>query len=109
MESNKTDRSGRLASILADLISKYIARHIQKNALITVSRIILSPKGTSAKVYISIYPEKERELIMDELQSLTQKIKKDLGIHSKLRNIPNLIFELDSSSDLVDKIDRAQK
>lgn len=103
------DKHGRFSSLLAEVISGYIYKNFPPGILITVSRISFSRKATTAHIFVSVFPEDKRSEMLELLNNQLGKIKADLAKHSTLRRIPNIYFELDTSQDLVAKIDEAQK
>jgi len=103
---------------VAELIQKELAKIIQHkfnglvtNRLLTITIVRMSPDLGLAKVYISIFPSKDGENIVKEINANVSKIRYELGnvIKNDLRHIPEIVFYLDDSLDYIDRIDQALK
>lgn len=84
--------------------------------IISVTDIELSPDYRYAKVYISVFGEKEKkDTVMNALEDAAYVIRKEVGNRIRTRHIPEFTFFLDESidkgkkiSDLLDKISRGE-
>lgn len=103
------DKHGRFSSLLAEVIGKYIYKNFPPGVLVTITRVSFTRKATTAHIFVSVFPEDKRGEMLDRLNDELGAIKKNLATHSTLRRIPDIYFELDSSQDLVSKIDGALK
>ncbi|MCT4640016.1 MAG: 30S ribosome-binding factor RbfA [Bacteroidales bacterium] len=100
---------------VAKLIQKDIAEIIQRNGnawfggiMVTVSGVSVTPDLGLAKVYVSVFPVKDKDQIVKILTEKASTIRFELGkrVKNQLRIIPELKFYLDDSLDYVDNIDR---
>ena len=102
---------------------KKVARQIQKDvaeillqktssispgALISVSRVRLSPDLSYAKVFLSVFPLKDKEAFLASVDTHRAEIRNELGrlVRHQLRIVPELTFFIDDSVDYAENIDR---
>ena len=57
-------------------------------------------------VYVSIYGKKNREKVLDALKKAKGYIKSSLAKKVKMRNIPDITFELDNSMEYGEYMDK---
>lgn len=104
------------------LRTKKVAREIQrqlgilfqeetrktKGIMISVTEVRLSPDLSSARVYLSIFPDERAEEMMKWIKENASTVRYDLGnrMASQLRHIPELIFEIDNSEAYAQRIDK---
>lgn len=69
-------------------------------SLISVTNVKTSPDFTSVKARVSIYEENlaKRKEILKLLQKSSGYIKRILAENLRLRNVPNLVFDLDDGA-----------
>ena len=102
---------------LAGLIQKEISQIFQKRSsdfmgkLISVTVVRMSPDLGSAKVYLSIFPEDNKDDVFKEIQNNNKSIRYELGniIRNQVRRIPELFFYIDDSLSYAEKIDKLLK
>lgn len=103
------------------LRTKKVAREIQrqlgilfqeetrktKGIMISVTEVRLSPDLSSARVYLSIFPDNQADEMMTWIKENASTVRYDLGnrMASQLRHIPELIFEIDNSEAYAQRID----
>ena len=83
-----------------------------KGALITVTKVRVSPDLSYAKVFLSIFiPNGDTSEIMTAIQSQTPNFRYALGkkIKNQVKKIPELAFFLDDSLDYIDNIEQLLK
>ncbi len=101
--------------------TKKVAREIQKQLgilfheetrklkgiMISVTEVRLSPDLSSARVFLSIFPDDRAEEMMGWIKEQSSTVRYDLGTRmgSQLRRIPELYFELDTSEAYAQRID----
>ena len=111
MESNRLQR-------LESQIKKDLAQIFQETAqsnfpgtLLTVTRVSVSPDLSIGRVQLSIFPTKEKEAMMEWVESEKTRLK-DLLVRKmkgSLRKMPELYYYLDESLDQEAAIDRILK
>jgi ribosome-binding factor A len=111
MESNRQKKINQLLQEeLAEIFRKQ-SSDMGNNILISVTDVQVSSDLGIAKVFLSIFPQEYRNPLMKEIQMVKSQIRKILGskLAKQLRQIPELIFYLDTSLDDVEKIEKALK
>ncbi|KYG81423.1 ribosome-binding factor A [Roseivirga ehrenbergii] len=97
------------------LIQKEISEIFQKEhsakfigSLVTVSDVSMSPDLGLARIYLSIFPVKSSEKIMEEIEAAKSKIRGSLGkrIGKEVRIIPHIAFHVDSTAEEAEKMDQ---
>ena len=115
MEKFQSPRQNKINSALQKEIAYLLQGIIRKenisNLMISVTKINVSPDLSSAKVYLSIFPN---DNILDYLNSLNnncKRIKHDLSqkMKNQLFKIPKLSFYIDDSLDYIEKIEKELK
>ena len=115
MEKFQSPRQNKINSALQKEIAYLLQGIIRKenisNLMISVTKINVSPDLSSAKVYLSIFPN---DNILDYLNSLNNncnRIKHDLSqkMKNQLFKIPKLSFYMDDSLDYIEKIEKELK
>ncbi|MBI3449644.1 MAG: 30S ribosome-binding factor RbfA [Acidobacteria bacterium] len=97
---------------VADLIRDEIARWITASAdihgaLLTVTFVSLTPDMRVARVHVSIYPEgAPRAEILDGLARAAGRMRREVGRAVRLRRVPELEFQLDTTAEKVERIER---
>lgn len=79
-----------------------------RNALLTITRVHVSPDLSVATVYISIMATGKTENGIDKINQHKSEIRKELGnrIGKQVRKIPELIFIEDHGSEHAQNIDQ---
>ncbi len=82
-------------------------RGILENAFITIADVRMSPDLGVAKVYISMLLAKEKEKILENINSHKSEIRKALGnkIGKQVRIIPQLIFFKDEVEENASRLE----
>jgi len=104
---------------IAGVIQKDLAEILQRAAtdgglhgtLISVSKVYVTTDLSIAKVYVSIFPTKKADELLEGIRSNQPLIKHQLAQRTKhqLRRIPELSFFIDDSLDYIDNIDKSLK
>ena len=102
---------------------KKVARQIQKDvaeillqktpsiapgALISVSKVRLSPDLSYAKVFLSVFPLNDKQAFLSAVGNHSAEVRNELGrrVRHQLRIVPELTFFIDDSVDYAENIDR---
>lgn len=100
------------------LLQKELAEYFQKEArnafgpiMITVTIVRVSPDLGVAKVYVSLFPVKDKESVLKKIREKTFDIRKWVGtrIKNQARIVPELVFYIDDSLDYAERIDELLK
>ena len=80
-------------------------------ALVSVSRVKISPDLSVAKIYVSVFPSEKAQSVMEQLQENGRALRGELGnkVARQLRIVPEIVFYLDSSLDYVEHIEQLLK
>lgn len=76
--------------------------------LITVTAVRVSPDLGVAKVYVSLFPPKDRPKALENIKEHAHQLRGKLGhrVGKQMRVVPELIFYLDDSLDRTEEIDK---
>jgi ribosome-binding factor A len=79
--------------------------------LISITKVRISPDLSYARIYLSIFPSTNTDVVLQSVQDHSTRIRFDLGnkVRSQLRIVPDIAFFIDDSLDYIDKIDRLLK
>ena len=113
MERFESQRQKKINSVLqreiASLLQKSILSESKSNLMISVTKVKVSPDLSSAKVYVSIFPNNN---YLDHLRNLnSSRMRHDLSQRMKkqLSKIPQLSFYIDDSLDYIENIEKELK
>jgi len=81
------------------------------NKLISVTIVRTAPDLSSAKIYLSIFPEENKNTVFEKIKNSKNSLRFELGnkIKNQVRKIPDLQFFIDDSLDYVERIDNLLK
>tara|TARA_B100001250_G_C19491858_1_gene653457 strand:+ start:32 stop:373 length:342 start_codon:yes stop_codon:yes gene_type:complete len=108
MESNRSKKVARLIQKdLSDIFLKETKKYYQGN-MISITHVIVSKDFSLAKVYLSIFPEKNKKYLFEDIQKRRLQIKHQLSYKLKhqLRKTPDLIFYIDNSLEHYENINK---
>jgi len=111
METNRQKKiAGVLQKDLADVLQK-AARDGMKGVIISVTRVSVTTDLSQAKVYISVFPQLKRDIILKGVQDNASSIRYEMAKRTRdqLRRMPDLSFYIDDSLDYIEDIDNALK
>lgn len=106
MSSSRKDR-------MQEEVKKTVSEIVQKEAkdpdigFVTVTNVELSGDLRHAKVYVSVYGDKEqRQKTLDALDRATGFVRSELGNRMRFRHVPELVFKFDASIEHGDHINK---
>ncbi|MDO9138499.1 MAG: 30S ribosome-binding factor RbfA [Lutibacter sp.] len=111
METNRQKKiAGVLQKDLAEVL-QHAAKDGMKGIIISVTKVLVTSDLSNAKVYISVFPQGKRDLILKGLHENTATIRYEMAKRTKeqLRRMPELFFYMDDSLDYIEDIDNALK
>ena len=113
MERFESPRQKKINSVLQKEIASLLLESIRSenisNLMISVTKVNVSPDLSSAKVYVSIFPNNN---YLDHLRNLnSSQMRHDLSQRMKkqLSKIPQLNFYIDDSLDYIENIEKELK
>ena len=79
--------------------------------LISVSEVRISPDLSIAHVYLSIFPDANANMVMEQIYNDAAKLRGEMGTlqRHQLRVIPELHFHLDETITKMERIDELLK
>ena len=111
MESKRQQRISKL--IQHDLGEIFLREvpHLTPGVMVTVTQVHVTPDLALAKVYLSLFPTKDKEERVEKINDASREVRGLLGqrIRHQVRAIPELRFYLDDSLDYIEKIDKLLK
>ena len=104
-------RSQRVGDLLREEIADILMYKLKdpRIGFVTVTGIDMAPDLKSARVYVSILREEEREITLDVLNSSRNFFRSILSKRLKMKFIPHVEFRLDTSIEYGYKIDKLLK
>lgn len=111
----ETQRQKKIAGViqkdLADILQRAATDSGLKGVLISVTKVYVTTDLSIAKVYVSIFPNKEAAPLIKGLKAQQPQIKHALALRTKnqLRRVPELSFFLDDSLEYIDNIEQSLK
>ena len=111
METNRQKKiAGVLQKDLAEVL-QHAAQDGMKGVIISVTKVNVTSDLSQAKVFLSVFPQLKREIILKGVQENTATIRYEMARRTKnqLRRMPNLLFYIDDSLDYIEDIDNALK
>lgn len=112
MESNRQKKvAGVLQKDLADVLQNALRDSGHRGIIVSVSKVKVPTDLSIAKVYISVFPNTEAELMLEELNLVKPKIRHEISQRTRhqLRRMPELNFYIDDSLEYMEGIDRSLK
>lgn len=102
---------GILQQDLAEILQKAATDGGLRGVIISVSKVSVTTDLSIAKVYLSIFPNKEAEELLKGIRSNTPLIRHEMSQRTKnqLRRMPNLEFFIDDSLEYIEGIERSLK
>ena len=107
MEMKRQLKIARLIQRDLSEILQYELPHIRAGAMVTVTKVNVSPDLRLARVYLSVFGVKDKESVVAGMNPYVREVRGLLGnrVRHQLRAIPDLVFILDDSLDYIDRID----
>lgn len=111
-ESHRQKKIGAiLQQDLVDVLQGAATKGGLQGVIISVSKVNVTADLSIAKVYLSIFPNKEAAELLKGIRSNTALIRHELAqrTRNQLRRMPNLEFFIDDSLEYIDRIDKSLK
>lgn len=111
METTRQLKSARLIQKEMAEIFLTETKGLFGNTMITVTVCRVSPDLGVAKIYVSLFPVKEKDKLLKKIKEHTPELRNMLGrrIRKQVRVIPELVFFLDDSLDYAEHINNLLK
>ncbi len=100
---------GILQEDLVDVLQGAATKGGMRGIIISVSKVNVTADLSLAKVYLSIFPNKEAADLLVGIRSNTPLIRHELAQRTRhqLRRMPNLEFFIDDSLEYIERIDKS--
>jgi ribosome-binding factor A len=111
METNRQKKiAGVIQKDLAEIL-QHAAKDGMKGVIISVTKVIVTTDLSQAKVFISVFPQLKRDIIVQGINENRSSIRYELAqrTRNQLRRMPDLHFYIDDSLDYIEDIDDALK
>ncbi|MDX1829507.1 MAG: 30S ribosome-binding factor RbfA [Lutibacter sp.] len=111
METNRQKKiAGVLQKDLADVLQR-AAHDGMKGVIISVTKVHVTSDLSQAKVYLSVFPQLKRDIILKGVKENASSIRYEMAkrTRNQLRRMPDLSFYIDDSLDYIEDIDSALK
>ena len=107
MESKRQQRIQKLLQKDLGIIFQQEFSVVIQNAMVTVTKVYITPDLGLAKVYLSIFANSGKDDVLKVVQKHAGEIRGKLGnrIRHQLRQVPELHFYKDDSLDYIERID----
>lgn len=111
----ETQRQKKIAGVIqkdiVDILQRAAIDGGLKGTLISVSKVVVTTDLSIAKVYISIFPVKDAQKLLEGIKSNQPLIKHELSqrTRNQLRRVPELLFFIDDSLDYIENIEKSLK
>lgn len=111
MASIRQEKIERLLQKELSLVMQQFSRSHFGGALITVTKVRISPDLSVAKTYLSLYLTADKKKLITEISAHSHELRRELGmrIGKQMRVTPELAFFLDDSLDYLENIERLLK
>jgi len=109
----ETQRQKKIAGVIqkdmADILQRAATDGGLKGILISVTKVTVTTDLSIAKVYLSIFPVKSSQELIEGIRSNQPLIKHELAKRTKhqLRRVPELQFYIDDSLDYIENIEKS--
>ena len=107
MESKRQQKISRLIQKDIGEILQRESISFSKGAMITVTKVHVTRDFSLAKVFLSIFAAKDKQDIINHVNSQKKEIRYKLGtlVKDQLRKVPDLEFYEDDSLDYIENIE----
>lgn len=112
MESNRQKKvAGVLQKDLAEVLQNALRDSGQGGIIVSVSKVKVPTDLSTAKVYISVFPNDKAPAILEEVNQVKTKIRYEISQRTRhqLRRMPELQFYIDDTLEYLDGIESALK
>ncbi len=82
-------------------------RHVTRGAMVTVTKVHVTPDLAIARVYLSLFATDDKEALLENIRRHSKEIRGKLGnrVRHQLRVVPELQFFMDDSLDYIEHIE----
>lgn len=110
MSTRQEKVSKQIQKDIAEIILQHPAGKV-KGKMLTVTKTRISPDLGQARIYISVFPSTDSDVIVSELNKHLGFFRNILGqrLRHQLKKVPEIRFFLDDTLDYIDNLDNLLK
>jgi ribosome-binding factor A len=106
----ESKRQKQVAGVIQKELNEIFLRsglNVSGGGMVSIASVKITPDLLEARIYISFFQIKEKQVALEKIREKTSDIRRELGkrVRHQLRNIPHLSFFLDDTLDYVFKIE----
>jgi ribosome-binding factor A len=111
-------RIDKINQLIRELISRLIQKEIsfKPEVFVTIFKVDTAKDLSHTKIFLSVFPIKERNYVMKTLEKETFRLQKEMNRKLHLKIFPKLRFVLDNTQEkaseieeIIDKIKKEKK
>lgn len=93
-------RIKKLNDLLRDEVGKILKKELEFNdVLVTVTGADVSPTLEHATIWISVFPESKREIVLQKINRRIYLLQQMLNRRLAMRPVPKVRFEIDKTEE----------
>ena len=106
----ESTRQQKLSRLIQKELGEILQQKVQvsfSGTLITVTKVHITKDLSSAKAYLSLFTNENKQEMLESIRQQTRELRYELGtrIRNQVRIIPEITLFLDDSLDYIDRID----
>lgn len=106
----KSIRNKKISSLIKrEMAEIFLLETSEQGRIISISQVLMNPNLVNAKLFLSIFPQKEKNKILRTIQKKSGHYRNLLGKRLRMRTIPVIHFYIDESLDDLENIERELK
>lgn len=111
MASIRQEKIAQLLKQELSFVFQREARTLCLGAMVTVTRVRVSPDLSSAKAYLSVFAGPDKNDVLKNINENNKAIRYEVSqkVKNQLRKTPEFMFYLDDSLDYAEEIDKLLK
>lgn len=102
-------RDNKMSAQLTELAAAYIAREAGRETLITPTRTDVAKDGKQVTIFVSVFPEDQREHALLFLKRHKDLFREYLKKASRLSRLPYITFEFDYGEQNRQRLDELSR
>ena len=102
-------KHGRMEEIVRHLAASFILSESAGEGLITVTKIEVTTKGETAKIFVTVFPETSEIKALEFLKRKRSDFRSFVATESKLFRVPFFEFAIDKGEKNRIKVEEASK
>ena len=102
-----SNRDSRIEEIIKQEAGKFLLEEAGKASLVTVTKVMLSPDGKNATIFITAFPENKEKTALEFAKRKLSDFRERVKSETRLARIPFFDFALDAGEknrQLIDEL-----